>query len=360
MLVSRWIGADMVFLLCLLMILVPCLLGKGALRILYGKHPARGMTWADRMLAGWMLVTGSAEAAHLGAVVLGRSFSDCEKLFLLIVAALLLIALALLFLESFRKRQHKSAQREAEREAERIRLKESMEGRNDCLAEQILFLVFGAIVLIQVLSGVAGQKIYPAGDMTTETVNSILATDSVYQVNPLTGQAYTLGMPLRLKILCLPTLYAFLCDLFGLSADLVVWTIVPAFILLGSYVAFYTVAGALFPGDRRKRGIFMIFVALVLWVGDYMYGMDGFGVQYAGFRGVTIRMAILLPYTFGLILRKKWRLVPLCILAEACIVWTLYGMGWCLFVAAAMLFLGMLNEKRKRLIGGEEEPACRN
>lgn len=109
----------------------------------------------------------------------------------------------------------------------------------------------------------------------------------------------------------------------------------------------------------------MVLVALLLWVGDYMYGMDGFGVQYAGFRGVSVRMAILLPYTFGLILRRKWKPVVLCILAEACIVWTLYGMGACLFVAVAMAVSGLLGKKlsacenrfRKngKLQGGEED-----
>ena len=151
---------------------------------------------------------------------------------------------------------------------------------------------------------------------------------------------------MRLKILCLPTLYGILCELFGKSAIAVVWTLVPVLVLLGCYMAYYTVAKALFEEDVQKRWIFMIAVAVILWLADSMYGLDGFAVQYAGFRGVSIRMAILVPYTVGLVLRKKWLPVALCVLVEACIVWTFYGMGICLLVALGMIVMrrGHLHE----------------
>lgn len=328
----------MIYLFCLL---IPYLLGKGVLRVFYGKCRTQDMTLADSLLTGGMVVIGLAEAAHLGAVAFGRSFSDCKKMFLIGLVLLLFAAAILIVLEQLGKKKDKLS----EREAERLRVQRTLTGRRVQTREQMLYFVFGAMVLIQLLLIVTEQKVYPTGDMTAETVNSILDTNAIYQVNPLTGQSYTLGMPMRLKILCLPALYAICCDLFGMSAVQVVWTVVPALTLLGSYLSFFTVAKGLFAEDVRKRGIFMMFVALLLWVGDYMYGMDGFGVQYGGFRGVTIRMAILLPYTFGLILRRKWKLVPLCILAEACIVWTLYGMGACLLVTVGMLLTGLFTDK---------------
>ena len=116
-----------------------------------------------------------------------------------------------------------------------------------------------------------------------------------------------------------------------------VWKVVPLLTLLGCYMAYYTVSKALFEEDVQKRWIFMIMVAVILWLADSMYGLDGFGVQYAGFQGVSIRMAILVPYTVGLVLRRKWLLVALCVVVEACIVWTFYGMGVCLLVAVGMI-----------------------
>lgn len=307
----------------ILIVLVVCLLGRGVLRVLYRRPLPQDLDCADSVLVGSMIIIGLAEAAHMGAVVLERSFSDCVRLFAIGLVLLLLVSVVMLALGRRLERHNKASAGEI----------------------QGFFLLFCLMVLLQLLLIVTEQNVYLTGDMTAETVNSMLTTNGIYQVNPMTGQAYTEGIPLRLKILCLPTLYAIVCDIFGLGATQVVWTLAPALVLLGSYLAFYTVAKALFPEEGKKRSIFMVIVALLLWVGDYLYGMDGFAVQYAGFRAVSIRMTILLPYTFGLVLRKKWKLVLLCILAEACIVWTFYGMGACLFVAVGMLLVEILQKK---------------
>lgn len=307
----------------ILIVLVACLLGRGVLRVLYRRTLPPDLNYADSVLVGGMIIIGLAEAAHMGAVVSERPFSDCVRLFAIGLVLLLLVSVVMLALGQRLERYHKLSVGEF----------------------QGFLLIFGLMVLLQLLLIVTEQRVYLTGDMTAETVNSMLTTDGIYQVNPLTGQAYTEGIPLRLKLLCLPTLYAIVCDIFGLGATQVVWTLVPVLVLLGSYLAFSTVAKALFPEEGRKRSIFMVIVALLLWVGDYLYGMDGFALQYAGFRGVSIRMTILLPYTFGLVLRKKWRLVPLCILAEACIVWTLYGMGACLLAAVGMLLVEILQKR---------------
>ncbi len=329
----------MIYLFC---IIIPCLLGRGALRAFYGKRETLDLTLADSMLVGGMIVIGLAEAAHMGAYVLGRSFSDCVNLFLAGIVVLLVGAALLLMIDRHKRKKSISAA-----EAERLRVKRLLTKKEHGINKY--FFVFGVLVLIQVLQIVAEQKPYLVGDMTVETVNTMLSTDTIYQVNPMTGQPYTLGIPMRLKILCLPTLYGMLCEIFGMSAISVVWTSVPILTLLGCYAAFYTVSKALFEEDACKRGVFLIIVALIMWFGDSMYGLDGFGVQYAGFRGVSIRMAILLPYTFGLMLRKKWRLAVLCILAEACMVWTLYGMGACLLVMMGMILF------QKKLRSGREE-----
>lgn len=324
----------------LFFIVIIFLLGRGALRALYGNSKAQDITYADSIPTGLVLIIGLAEAAHMGALVLGRSFSDCVKLFLGGLIVLLLAAVVVLVWNSHREKKGLS-----KREAERLRVKKVLGGEEEKQKHHLLLFGVGIMILIQLLQLLSESEPYLVGDMTVETVNSILATDAVYQVNPLTGQAYTLGMPLRLKILCLPTLYAILCEVFDMSAAGVVWTVAPVFTLLGCYAAFYTVAGALFNEDTQKKGIFMLFVALILGVGNSMYGMDGFALQFAGFRGVSIRMLILVPYTFGLVLRRKWKLVVLCILAEACIVWTLYGLGACAAVTGGMLLAGLLADK---------------
>lgn len=57
---------------------------------------------------------------------------------------------------------------------------------------------------------------------------------------------------------------------------------------------------------------------------------------------MTIRAAVLLPYLLACLLERKYLGAVLCILAEACMVWTLYGAGVCLLVTVAWVALRWL------------------
>lgn len=64
---------------------------------------------------------------------------------------------------------------------------------------------------------------------------------------------------------------------------------------------------------------------------------------------MTIRALVLLPYLLSCLMDRRYMGVILCILAEACMVWTLYGAGVCLLVTVAWLVLGTLVSRfRKR------------
>lgn len=322
----------MVSLLGLLMALVPCLLGKCALYVLYGNQPARKKGLRDAYLTGSVVVIGLAEAAYLAAVIFGWSFYDCLRIFCALVSAAMAGGGTYLFFG---------------REQKKIRPMQRLSRAGGAFLESFkrlsglgkaAFFFFWLVFFLQLVSIAAKGQVYRQGDMTVETVNSFMNTNAIYSVNPLTGQAYEQGLPLRLKILCLPALYGIMCGLSRLEAPIVVWVVVPLFTLLAAYCAFFGIGQRLFPASASKRWIFLAFAALLVWAGDYMYGVDGFGLLYGGFRGNVIRAAVLLPYTFDLCMRRMWKSVVLCILAEACIVWTLYGLGAC-FLAALLLFL---------------------
>lgn len=318
----------MAFVFWLLAALVPCLIGMGALRVLYRGQALREMTLADSILTGVMICIGLAEAAHLGAVVLGWSFSRCVLLFGVATGAVALLAIGVLVLSMLFDRKKSKAVK---------RIQPGMLGKKGDFSACLPIGIFALLVLGQLAMIWKGRAVYVDGDLTLETVVSFLERDALYEINPMTGRPYVLGIPSRLKILCLPSLYGALCSMFALEPATLVIKMIPVLILLGSYLAYYTLAKYFFPEDAWKRGVFLGITALLLGVGDYLYGMDGFGLLHSGFRGVTIRGAVLLPYLFSLLLRRKYKLVPLCILAEACIVWTLYGAGACVAVTAGML-----------------------
>lgn len=76
------------------------------------------------------------------------------------------------------------------------------------------------------------------GDMTLETVNTFLKENSIYTVDPLTGEPYTQGMSFRLKLLCLPTLYGTISRWSGMAPETVVYRLIPCLTLCMGYLAY--------------------------------------------------------------------------------------------------------------------------
>ncbi len=281
---------------------------------------------ADMIPATAVVIIGVAELAHLCGAFLHRPFGFCTTLFAAAAAVAVLLTVTATLLIQGRKGREK---------------------RKGTIAEWLLLGAFLAVAATQLFFLLTNSEVYRQGDMTVETVGSFLQTDAVYQVNPMTGEAYQGGIPSRLRILCLPTLYGALCSLLRLSPQLLVWRVIPVLTLTGCYGAYSALGNCLFPKDKRRKRAFLLVVSLLIWAGGYLYGMDGFGILYCGWRGVTIRNTVLLPWVVALCLRKRWIPVFLCVLAEACMTWTLYGMGVCLFVALGLCVTEMVLCRKK-------------
>lgn len=286
----------------------------------------------DYILAGGFVVIGLTEAAHLAAVFLGRSFSTCTVAWLMLQAAALTGGIGHGIVRKCRGGAAGKTGKPAQAKFG--------------WADRVLCLILGCVIVSQAAYILTADGGYRQGDMTVETVNSFLTTNAVYSVNPMTGMPYTSGMPLRFQVLCLPTLYGSLCRITGLQPQFVVWKLVPVLTLLGCYLAYSILARSLFPDNGKKRGCFLVAVSLLLWAENYMLGMDGFGVLSCGFRGVVIRNTVLLPWLFSLLIRKRRLAVLLCILAEVCMVWTLYGLGVCAAAVAGMAAAGFAVKRR--------------
>lgn len=322
----------MIYLLWISSFLMTYVCGRGFLTVI-GLREKNDFGQADHILTGVLICIGIAEAAHLAALFLHRSLSECMRMMgLLYIAAFFCGACVIIY--------------------DRIKEKHALIGlyKGDEASRTSYYLGFVAIVIIVIQFVIiqVNEHVYLGGDMTVETVNTFLYSDGIYTVNPLTGAAYSEGVPLRIRILCLPTLYAFFAAVFHMNAAEVVWQAVPAFVLFCTYMAFWCLAKQLFPENNLRRNLFWLLAAFLLTVGDYKFGMDGFLLLQSGFRGVAVRSLILMPYTINMALRKKWLIVGLCILAEACIAWTLYGAGVCLLAAAGIRVTGRVLKKWKK------------
>jgi hypothetical protein len=308
------------------MVLIPYICGRGLIEILCGTPKGEEHKQTDFLLTGVLISVGLTEAAHLFGVFGHTSVHVAMTLMGACFAAETLIGLATMLFA------HKKAQKKETATLSPYESGAREIARNDIYTGFLAIVIFIiCFIIIQV-----NNNIYLDGDMTVETVNSFIGTDSFYTVNPLTGSAYVLGIPTRLKILCLPSLYTFFSETFHISPTLLVWRIVPAFVLICSAAAYYNLSCTLFKNDSGKRYMFMLLVGVIMLIGNYMYGIDGFMALESGFRGTAFRNLVLVPYTLSLTLRKKWLRVLLCIIAEACVAWTLYGAGVCLITALGL------------------------
>lgn len=349
----------MVILLWILMAVVPALLGNGAIRCLYGKRYQDFFGLGEILPVGFCVVIGGTEAAHLMTVFLGWSVSRVSLLWGGMMVILLVASVILLWaVPGGRKTVSGRGAAESGKCFRDVVARGA--GRHEAgtvkMTDQLLAGAFALSVMFQVIVIMTGDWSCDSGDMTLEMVRTFLAKDQVYGVNPLTGQAYAAGVPLRLRILCLPSLYAFICRLTGLDAELVVCRMVPVAVLFGSYFAYSILAKVLFEKDRTGRFVMMLVISVLYWCGDYPDAMDGFLLLHGGYRGLAIRNGILIPFALGMCLQRKWKAAVLAVLAEACIVWTLYGLGACLLVVVVMFFIDLWIRARERR-GGE---ACGN
>lgn len=287
---------------------------------------------SDILIGGSLIIIGLTEVAHLAGCLLGWSFLSVTDL--LLAETVLFVLTVLLVSLIGRKKKAKTVNGAAQ----------SGSGKNEVNAgmQWILTGALAFLILIQMLRILSGDRAWLEGDMTLETVNTFLAENAVYSVNPLTGTAYTAGMSFRLKILCLPTLYGTISRWSGMAPTDVVYRLIPCLTLGLGYFAYGKLGNAVFEGNPIKVRTFLLMVGILFSTGAYMPGVDGFDVFYGGFRGVTIRAIVLVPYLIACLMEKKYFGAVLCILAEACIVWTLYGAGVCLLITAAWVVLRKL------------------
>lgn len=294
-------------------------------------------TIPDKVIESSLIVIGMAEAAHLTALFLKLPFGVCSTAFAVLLALGILWKTGTAFLRLKR--------------GERLAGQEEMSFYKLWKTYPGWIILPGIMIILQMVWYYWMQTPYLKYDITGEFVQTMLAADSIYEVNPLTGQAFSVGMPLRLKILVLPTLFASVCRWTGLSAMTICYSVVPGIVLLLSYTVYLGWAEYLFPKERKKRILFLLFTVCIYQFGAYSRPMDGYSLFFGGFQGEAFRTGVILPYALLCCLRGRWKGVLLCLLAEVCVVWTFYGLGYAAVTAVlcgGIRFLSLRWNRRKK------------
>lgn len=280
------------------------------------------ITLADLYVLGLIVCIGSAEVAHLAGLFLGLGMGSVSIIWGGLFAVLLLFCVIVCWKWGGKQK-----------------------GVVSC--HPALPISFLCLVLVQLLYIFCVQMPVTPGDIMVETVATFLHENGIHKVNPLTGGEYVNPLSMRYKLICLPTLYSVGCRLTGLLPQVFVCHIVPLFVLGGCYLAYYKLSEQLFGEHMGKRYTFMILVALSLVGLQGAAYLDGYGLLQGGYMGTSIRGLILIPYTLQAGLGKQWWKCVLCVLAEACVCFTLWGLGFCLLSTAILVILHLCEENKK-------------
>lgn len=327
----------MILLLLICLIVIPYLVGKPVRKILdYKGHDA-----ITTYLCGVMMIFIASGGVQLLMLLKQRPFSEYEKLFAVVLVVLAFAGILLLVWELCRKRQEIIGFRKRIPEFWRSRFGD-WESRIFCA------LTAAALVLcaVRILAGTPDVT----GDFTLETVNTTLETDSIYQYNSLTGMVIEEGMPIRQQILTLPFLLAFLSDIFRIDAAVLLYRLFPCYVLLLTALVYSCWGRLIFPGQSGRQYGFLFVISLLILAGDYAGLAPAALILHQGFTGNAVCAGVVLPFSMYLCMGKKWFSALLCVGAELFLIWTTYGLGFCVWVILlfALLQLGsLIGHKRK-------------
>ncbi len=287
------------------------------------------------LISGLMIIWGFAEGSYLYALAAGGGLAVYEKLLIPAMVVGAVLAFVLCFLYS-RLHNRLRKERTAAGQTEKFLFR----GGAYCL---LVLAVAAAAVFVHF----TGSYVVDLSDAVYEMAVNTAQTGVLAGQHPFTGE-FTGSIPMRLKILGLYALYAAIMDKTGLSAYTLMGQIVPALVWLTHMGIMISLGRTLLRGRERYLWLFVSLTAVIDLATAHVEGMIGYRLFYEGFSGETIRAAVLLPFCVLCCCRRRWLPALLCVAAEATLVWTTYGLGYCILIIAVFLAVTVWLDRRKR------------
>lgn len=279
------------FLLCALLPLLP---GAGLLRL---KKNRDGITLTECYMSGLLVCFVLGAVASCMTIKLSGGFSFYCRL---LAGLLLVCSLVSLFVGRGIVRDMLSRMK-----ASCGQKKEKGRYRRRQIAEAVILLFLVAIQL-------TGYFLYvpdTAMDTVTETISTMMLTDSVFRYDPVTGHLLANGMYPLFKLWSLPLLYGSICGLCGMELHRFLYLAVPVWLLTVNFFVLRAWAGVLLGGQKEKRNLFLIFAGLLIVMGDGNSASYAYCLLHNGWRGSAAAAVILLMggyILFEMLVKKEW------------------------------------------------------
>jgi len=153
-----------------------------------------------------------------------------------------------------------------------------------------------------------------SGDITLEIIQTTLYTDTMFQYASTSGGPRLIAAGLQEKLVGLPYFYSALTKIFSLEPGLIIYKIMPSLILVLSCLVLYMWARIFWPMEEYnallKRSVFMGFVGILVFFGDYYAISFSYRIFYGGYMGETIVLVLIVPFIlFSCMKRNLWYLL---------------------------------------------------
>lgn len=214
------------------------------------------------------------------ALAVPMTFLKCSLTLLTRVWALLVLALAL---ASVRKNRTFAAQRRW--------LAGAFRRMTPVLAVALLCMALQAAYVTQ------REYIDDDDAFYLATATTSVEKDSLYRFNPYTGKAYQ-QLPSRYVLAAWPLFLATLSRLSGFHPAILAHMLLPAVVLLWTYLVYALFAKRLFPDDPRKQGLFLLFVAVLLSFSGYSRYSAATFLFIRGWQGKAVLAGVGIPALF--------------------------------------------------------------
>lgn len=136
-------------------------------------------------------------------------------------------------------------------------------------------------------------------DMTVETINTIITTNSPFGYNPLTGKALESSLGFVEKVGMFPVFYAYVKSLFGTHSMTMVYRIMPLWTVCLEFLVFSLWSDMLFDKDENKKTkapLFIAGVTLLNILGAFSRHSLFYYITLRGFSGESVFYAVIVPY----------------------------------------------------------------
>lgn len=161
-----------------------------------------------------------------------------------------------------------------------------------------LILIAAQICVASLLAHMDADDAFYVGTATTA-----VHTDSVFAINPYTGNAYR-KLPSRYVLSPFPIFLAVISQLCGgLHPAILAHVIFPAVFLVMAYLTLYEFAKLFFPKDADAKGIFLILGCALTWFSGFSVYTSGNFQMIRIWQGKGLLAAALLPLSIWLCMK---------------------------------------------------------